>query len=294
MKKKVLITGGSSGFGLLTAKTLIENGHIVTASMRNTHGKNKEKAEQMRNMGAHVVDIDVTDDESVKKGVSEAIELMGGLDVVINNAGIGVLGLQEQFDAEELQRLFDVNVFGVQRVNRAALPFLRKQGSGLLIQITSLLGRINLPFYSPYNASKWAVESLAEGYRMELSAFGVDSVIVEPGGFPTNFFDNLMLPKDRSTDAEYGDLAEAPKHMFDSFEGALANNPEQNPQMVADAILKLIETTAGERPARTVVDKMGMGDHIDPYNKQLDQIHNGIMSAFGMEGMLKLQVKEEA
>jgi len=293
MKKKVLITGGSSGFGALTVKTLIADGHTVTASMRNTEGKNKEKAEELRHLGAFIVDIDVTDDESVDRGVARAIELMGGLDVVLNNAGIGVLGLQEQFSAEEFKRLFDVNVFGVQRVIRAALPHLRKQGSGLLIQISSLLGRINLPFYSPYNASKWAIESLAEGYRMELAAFGVDSVIVEPGGFPTNFFDNLMLPKDRSTDAEYGEMAGAPKQMFDSFEGALASNPEQNPQMVADAVLNLINTPDGKRPARTIVDKMGMGDHLGPYNQQLDQIHQGIMSAFGMEGMLKLHVKEE-
>lgn len=294
MKKKVLITGGSSGFGALSVKTLSENGHTVTASMRNVEGKNKDNADKMRNLGAHVVDIDVTNDNSVNTGVKKAIELMEGLDVVVNNAGIGVLGIQEQFSIEEFQRLFDVNVFGVQRVNKAALPHLRAQGSGLLVQISSLLGRINLPFYSPYNASKWAVESIAEGYRLELSGFGVDSVIVEPGGFPTSFFDGLIQPKDKSTDASYGPMANAPKQMFDSFEGALASNPAQNPQMVADAVLKLIETPDGERPVRTPVDLMGMGEHIGPYNEHLDKIHEGILGAFGMGDMLKLNVNQEA
>jgi len=292
MKKKVLITGGSSGFGALMVKSLIDDGHTVTASMRGVNGKNQSSAEEMAALGAHVVEIDVTNDESVNNGVQEAINKMGGLDVVVNNAGIGVLGIQEQFDSEEMKKLFDVNVFGVQRVNKAALPHLRNQGSGLLIQISSLLGRINLPFYSPYNASKWAVEALAEGYRLELSQFGVDSVIVEPGGFPTNFFGNLIFPKDKSTDASYGPMAEAPKQMFESFEGALAENPEQKPQMVADAVLHLVNTPDGERPVRTVVDKMGMGEHLGPYNEHLDKIHEGILGAFGMGDMLKLNVAE--
>ena len=218
------------------------------------------------------------------------MDLIGGLDVVINNAGVGVLGIQEQFDIDDFRKLFEVNVFGVQRVNRAVLPHLRKQGSGLLIHVSSLLGRIAFPFYGPYNASKWALEAIAENYRVELSGFGVDSCIVEPGGFPTSFFNSLMQPSDTSQNESYGDMVHAPKQAFESFEGALASNPAQNPQNVADAIASLISTPAGERPARTVVDKMGMGDHIDPYNQQLAQIHEGLYGAFGMGDMLKLKV----
>ena len=286
MKKKVLITGANGGFGMLTVKTLLANGHEVAASMRNIDTRNKETATEIQNLGGHVVEIDVTDDQSVSAGVNSAIEKMGGLDVVINNAGVGVLGIQEAFTIEDFKRLFEINVFGVQRVNRAALPHLRKQGSGLLVHVSSLLGRIALPFYGPYNASKWALEALAENYRLELSGFGVDSCLVEPGGFPTSFFNSLITPSDSSQDASYGDMVHAPKQMFESFEGALASNPEQNPQNVADAI----ETPAGERPMRTTVDKMGMGTHIDPYNGQLQQIHEGIFSAFGMGDMLKLKV----
>lgn len=287
---KILITGASGGFGALTVKTLLDQGDTVVATMRNTATKNKAKAEELSALGAKIVDLDVTSDDSVNEGVAKAIELLNGLDVVINNAGVGVLGIQEQFTMEDFKRLFDVNVFGVQRVNRSALPHLRKQGSGLLIHISSLLGRIAFPFYGPYNASKWAVEALAENYRVELSGFGVDSCLVEPGGYPTSFFSSLMKPSDHSQDESYGDMVHAPKQAFDSFEGALANNPAQNPQDVADAIANLINTPAGQRPMRTVVDKMGMGTHIEPYNQQLAQIHEGLYNAFGMGDMLKLKV----
>ena len=290
MSKKIVITGASGGFGALSVKTLLNQGHDVVATMRNTATKNKEISEELSGLGAHIVEMDVTSEDSVSIAIKQSIELLGGLDVVVNNAGVGVLGIQETFTIDEFKKLFDVNVFGVQRVNRAALPHFRKQGSGLVIYVSSILGRMALPFYGPYNASKWALEAMAENYRIELSGFGVDSCIVEPGGFPTSFFDSLIFPSDKSRDEEYGDMVHAPKQAFDNFEGALAQNPAQDPQLVADAIGNLVSTPAGQRPVRTVVDKMGMGDHIAPYNKQLDGIHEGIFGAFGMGDMLKLKV----
>ena len=290
MSKKVLITGASGGFGSLTVKSLLSKGHKVAATMRNTQTKNAEIASELTLLGAKVIEIDVTNEESVEKGVHEAIDLLGGLDVLINNAGVGVLGIQENFTIADFQRLFDINVFGVQRMIRAVLPHFRSQGSGLLVMVSSLLGRMALPFYGPYNATKWAVEALAENYRIELSGFGVDSCIVEPGGYPTSFMNNLIYPSDKSRDESYGDMIHAPKQLFDNFEGALEGNPDQNPQDVADAITGLIDTPAGQRPVRTVVDKMGMGTHIEPYNNQLDQIHEGVFSAFGMDDMLKLKL----
>ena len=290
MSKKVLITGASGGFGALTVKTLLQQGHQVVATMRNTNSKNKDVAAELSGLGAHIVEMDVTNDEQVENAVSQSINLMGGLDVVVNNAGVGVLGIQENFTIADFQRLFDINVYGVQRVNRAALPHLRSQGSGLIVYVSSLLGRMAMPFYGPYNASKWALEALAENYRIELSGFGVDSCIVEPGGYPTTFFNSLIQPSDESRNEGYGDMVHAPKMAFENFEGALAQNPAQDPQNVADAIANLVNTPAGERQVRTVVDNMGMGAHIDPYNKQLDAIHEGIFGAFGMGDMLKLKV----
>lgn len=290
MSKKVLITGASGGFGKLSTLTLLENGHKVVASMRNVNSKNKEVAAELEAAGAFVVELDVTNDTSVENAVNKSIELMDGIDVVVNNAGVGVLGMQEHFTTDDFHKLFDINVYGVQRVNRAAIPYLRKQNSGLIIHVSSLLGRISLPFYGPYNASKWALEALAENYRVELSGFGVDSVIVEPGGYPTTFMNALLRPSDNTRTADYGALNDLPQQMFEGFEGALKNNPEQNPQKVADAILKLVNTPGGERPMRTVVDNMGMGDHIGPYNEQLSQITSGIYNAFGMGDMLKLKI----
>ncbi len=290
MTDKILITGASGGFGALTVKELLKQGKNVAATMRNSDTRNKAIADELSGLGAHIVDMDVTSDESVEAAIAKSIELMGGLDVVINNAGVGVLGIQENFTIDDFKRLFDINVFGVQRVNRAALPHLRKQGSGLLILVSSILGRITLPFYGPYNASKWAVEAMAENYRIELSGFGVDSIIVEPGGYPTTFMNNLIFPSDSSRDEGYGEMVQAPKQLFEDFEGALAQNPSQDPQNVADAIAELIDTPAGQRPVRTVVDNMGMGTHVEPYNQQLAQIHQGVFGAFGMDHMLELKV----
>lgn len=290
MTCKILITGASAGFGKLTVHTLLKKGHTVVGSMRGVNGKNQAVTEELKSAGAHIVEIDVTSDDSVEQGVADAMDKAGGLDVVVNNAGVGVVGLQETFTPEDWRKLFDINVFGVQRVNRAVLPHLRERNSGLLIHVSSLLGRMTIPFYGPYNSSKWALEAMAENYRTELSGFGVDSCLVEPGGFPTTFMDNLLKPSDSSRDDGYGELAQAPAGFLAGFEQALAGNPAQDPQNVADAIAELIDTPAGQRKFRTVVDKMGMGDHLVGYNDQLEQITAGIYGAFGMDSMLKLKV----
>jgi len=290
-KSKILITGASGGFGKLTAMSLLSKGHTVVASMRNTREKNRELADELSGKGAKVVELDVTRDDSVATGVAKAVELAGGLDVLVNNAGLGVLGIQETFTPSDWQRLFEVNVFGVQRVTRAVLPHMRAQRAGLLVQISSLLGRIAVPFYGPYNASKWAVEAMSENYRVELSGFGVDVVIVEPGGYPTTFIDNLMRPGDKARDGSLGTMPQDAEGFLHGFEQALASNPAQNPQNVADAIVGVIETPAGQRPFRTVVDKMGMGDAINPYNEHLARVTSGIYSAFGIGHLLQLKTE---
>ena len=119
---------------MLTAKTLLKEGHGVAATMRGVDDKNKGPAAELTKAGAKVVNLDVTDDASVDKGVRDSINALGGLDVVINNAGFGYLGLQETFTSNDWKRTFDVNVYGVQRVTKAAIPHMRKQGSGLLVQ----------------------------------------------------------------------------------------------------------------------------------------------------------------
>ena len=236
------------------------------------------------------MDINVTSDQSVEQGVAAAIAQLGGLDVLINNAGIGVVGLQESYTADDYFNLFNINVFGVQRMNRAVIPHFRAQQRGLLVHISSLLGRITIPFYGPYNSSKWALEAMAENYRTELSAFGIESVLVEPGGYPTSFIDRLMSPSDRSREADYGAMAQAPAAALANFEAVLAANPQQNPQDVADAVVALIETPAGKRAFRTPVDKLGMGDAIAQYNEHLAQLTRGIYQNFGTAHMLDVKL----
>lgn len=289
MAKKILITGASGGFGKLTVLTLLQKGHQVAASMRDIHGKNKNVADELRKAGAKIIEIDVTDDTSVTNGVNSAISDLDGLDVLINNAGLGVLGMQEFFTPADFQKVFDINVFGVQRMNRAVVPYFREKKNGLIVYTSSLLGRIALPFYGAYQSSKWALEALAENYRVELSGFGIENCIVEPGGYPTAFSDNLLRPSDNSREVGYGDFAKVPEAALHNFENVLKNNPQQNPQKVADAFAELIEKPKGDKSFRTAVDFIGMADHIQNYNEHLEQIMTGLYTNFGTQGMLSVR-----
>jgi NAD(P)-dependent dehydrogenase (short-subunit alcohol dehydrogenase family) len=155
-----------------------------------------------------------------------------------------------------------------------------------MVNVSSLLGRITLPFYGPYNASKWALEALSENYRSELSAFGIEVCIVEPGGYPTSFIDHLMRPSDGARSATYGPMAEAPQQSLHHFEQVLAATPAQDPQRVADAIAALIAMPAGGRPFRTTVDALGMGAAVEGYNRGLAELTAGLYKNFGIDHML--------
>jgi NAD(P)-dependent dehydrogenase (short-subunit alcohol dehydrogenase family) len=286
--RTVLITGASVGLGRLAALALIEAGHTVVASMRDPGSRNAEAADGLRSAGAHIVDLDVTDDASVEAAVASAIDLVGRLDIVINNAGTGSNGLIETFTSDDWKASFEVNVFGVHRVSRAVLPHMRANGSGLVMIISSVAGRMALPFFGPYNAAKFAVEGLAETYRSELSVLGIETCVVEPGAFPTNFIGNLMAPSDRSREAGYGEMALAPQNLLATFEGVMAANAVQDPRNVAAALVALVETPHGKRPFRTIVDNLGMGDAAAPYNLSAEQMTAAIYGAFGMGHMLEV------
>lgn len=295
MTQAILLTGASGGFGRLTAASLLADGHRVVTTMRDPAGRNRHYAEALTDAGAVVVDMDVTSDEGVERAISEALKHLGGsLDVVINNAGIGVHGLQEAFTTQDWMSVFDVNVFGVVRVNRAALPIMHQQGHGLLIHVSSLLGRVIFPFYGPYNASKWALEALAENYRVELASAGIDVAIVEPGGYNTEFSSNLLHPADSARGEVYGDFGRQPSAMLAAFQAQVAATPDQDPQRVADAICALIAMPAGERPFRTEVDALGMGKAIAPYNNMLEVIHRQLLGGMGLSALLERNVFSEA
>ncbi|GAB4396604.1 MAG: SDR family oxidoreductase [Microscillaceae bacterium] len=254
----VLITGSNSGFGRLTVETLSKAGYQVYASMRQLHTKNAEAAKNLQawaeaeKVSVKLVEIDVTDEASVQSGVSQVLADAGRIDVLVNNAGFGVAGVQEAFTLAQTQSVFEVNVFGVLRMCRAVLPAMRAQRSGLVVHISSGLGRMVLPFVGPYAASKFALEALGEAMRYELQPFGVDSVIVEPGAYPTTEFGGkILMPEDQATLQSYGAVAEIPGKMFAKMAENARHNPP-NPQSVAEIIKNLIETPFGQRPLRTV------------------------------------------
>ena len=294
-KPNVLITGSSSGFGLLTSRTLLDRGYTVFATMRSLEGKNAATAAELKGYAdgkagkAHFLELDVTSDASVDAAFQKALELEGHIDVVVNNAGYGVGGLCEGVPTEQFQRQFDVNVFGVQRVSRAVLPSMRKQRAGLLINISSVMGRIVLPFATPYTASKYALEGLSESYRYELAGTGVDVVIVEPGGFGTSFMSNMDNAADTARVESYGPLAELPEKMWGGMGEMLHGEGAPNPQAVADAVLGLIETPAGERPLRTVVDPMMGGEAPTQVNRTTDEIQQQMFGSMDMENLLSVK-----
>ncbi len=294
-KKVVLITGSSSGFGLLTTRTLLEQGYTVIASMRGLDGKNKEHADNLKTFAEgkpgqlHLLELDVTSDSSVETAVKQALEIAGRIDVVINNAGFGVAGFAEATTVPQFQKNFDVNVFGVQRVSRAVLPAMRKQGNGLIINISSIVGRMVMPFAASYVASKYALEGLSESYRYELAGTGVDVAIIEPGGFGTNFLTNMEPAADNDRLKSYGPLAEMPDKMWGGFAENLKGDDAPDPQVVADAIAKLIETPAGKRPLRTVVDPMMGGEATRAINQTTDQIQATLLENLGMSDFISVK-----
>ena len=182
MKKVVLIRGSNSGFGYLTAKGAADRGYIVYASMRNTQSKNNARADELSAVeNIHVIDIDVTDSSSVDEGVSKILEKEGRLDVLVNNAGYYGGGITESYSEQDVEAMFNVNLLGTWRTIKNALPTMRNQGDGLIINISSGLGRFSAPFMTVYNSTKFAVEGLSEGLHYELRPLGVDVAIIQPG-----------------------------------------------------------------------------------------------------------------
>ena len=148
---------------------------------------------------------------------------------------------------------------------------------------------MTIPYYGPYNASKHALEAMTENYRLELSSFGISSHLIEPGGFPTNFAENLIYLSDTSRELNYQSISPNPEQFGAAFGETLAANPQQDPQKVADALLELVETSQEERPFRKLVDTLGMGDALKGYNEASDQIADGIAKAFGYDHFLTLK-----
>lgn len=210
MEQVILITGTSTGFGRTAAETLAQRGHRVFATMRDSSRRNAATADALRSLtkakgwNLDVLELDVTNDASVNQAVQQALDRAGRVDVVINNAGIAAQGITEAYTVEQFEQVLNVNLFGVVRVNRAVLPAMRHQRRGLLIHVSSGIGRAVVPGFAAYAASKFALEALADAYRFELAPLGIDSVIVEPGIHRTPILERFFAPADQNRVAEYG------------------------------------------------------------------------------------------
>ncbi|MEH6789927.1 SDR family oxidoreductase [Parasphingorhabdus sp.] len=253
--KAVLITGCSSGFGNLGAVLYAERGAKVFATMRNLPRAEAAALADIareRELDITIVELDVLSDESVSKAVTEAERLSGGaLDVVINNAGIGTGAPVELQDMAMMQRLFDTNVMGYQRVARAALPKMRARKSGLIVNVSSQLGRVMVPGMGLYSSTKFAVESMSEQMAYELVPHGVDVTIVQPGGYPTKIWENGNRYTMAMLEGADGERKAAYQALVD---GALRNTGgSTDPKDVPRAIADVIAMAPGKRPLRLPV-----------------------------------------
>jgi NAD(P)-dependent dehydrogenase (short-subunit alcohol dehydrogenase family) len=280
-KQVILITGASTGFGRLFSDTLARSGHTVFSTMRDPQGRNAKNASEIRalaekdSLPIYILELDVTDDASVERAVDAAIAKAGHLDVVINNAGYVVSGLAETVTTEQAQRLMDTNFLGPVRVNRAVLPHMRRQGRGVLMHISSAAGRLVAPSMGFYSASKFALEALAEAYKYELAAQGIESVIVEPGQYETPVFGNTVRGADEARTTSYGAIRDLPAKIQ-----AILSSSAANAQEVADVVLRIIETPPGEKQLRYLVSPESFG--VDQINALSEQVQANLLGAFGL------------
>lgn len=287
----VLITGASSGFGYEMAHRLAAQGHRVMATMRDVTGRNaKARAELIAaadgaSGSIDVLEMEVTDDGSVQAGVETALARAGWLDVVVNNAGIFSLGVTEAFTPADFARVFDVNVNGVVRVNRAVLPSMRARGSGLLVHISSAAGRATVPGAAPYCASKYALEALADAYRFELQPWGIQSILIEPGIYRTPIIDHPVPPSDAARLATYGPHGAYVETVKAVFAGAMADPANPGATEVGDAIVRLIAMAPAERPFRTIVSPP-LVPLFAPYNEMAEAHRAIVASIFGVSHLV--------
>ena len=278
-KNSILITGASTGFGRATAEELSAAGHRVFASMRDVAGKNRVHAEALQKRGIEVVELDVTDQRSVDRAIQSVLEQAGRVDVLVNNAGIASAGVTEAFTAEQVQALLDVNVVGLLRVTRAVLPAMRRQKSGLIINVGSVLGRVTFPFFGVYGASKFALEALTDSLRYELSQLGIEVTLLEPSAYPTPMYTSAQQPADIARAREYGEVGEIPAAMFQHFMKIFQSPGAPDHREVADAIVKLVAQGKGNRLARTVV---GAAFGSDTVNAQTAPVQSQVLEALGL------------
>ncbi len=293
MKQVIAITGASSGFGELAARELAKAGHTVYASMRETKGRNATQVEAAKKFAREnkvdlrTVELDVASQESVDAAIQQIVREGGRLDVVIHNAGHMVFGPAEAFTPEQLAELYDVNVLSTQRVNRAALPQLRKQKRGLVVWVSSSSAAGGTPPYlAPYFAAKAGMDALAVVYARELTRWGIETSIIVPGAFTggTNHFAHAGSPADRARAAEYeaGPYAGFANDVLKGFSSIVPADADVS--AVADAIVKVVDAPFGRRPFRVHIDPSQDGAEV--VNAVSDRVRIELLRRIGLGDVL--------
>lgn len=263
MNQVILVTGASSGFGAMSARALADAGHTVYASMRDIHGRNAAAADAVASYARehavrlHTIELDVQEQTSADAAIAQILAQHERIDVVMHNAGHMVFGAAEAFTPEQYAQLYDINVLGTQRVNRAALPQLRKQGSGLLLWIGSSSHRGGTPPYlAPYFAAKAAMDALAVSYAAELARWGIETSIIVPGAFTsgTQHFAHAGTPADSERQAQYDQGATRGLADEALTNLAAAEPDDADPASVARAIVEVVGAAYGTRPFRVHID----------------------------------------
>lgn len=288
--KVIVISGASTGFGALAARLMAQNGHCVYAGVRHHETEQITAAEAFAK--EHSVDLrplllDVTDDTSVNDAIDKVIRERGRIDVLHHNAGISLIGPAESFTPAEMMKYFDVNFFGAQRLNRAALTHMRKARTGLVMwtSSSSVKGGVT-PFVGPYFASKAALDSLAVSYAGELARFGIETTIIVPGVFPrgTNMFQILGQPDDKKVEAEY---MEGPyKGFFKQFIGGVdeLQPKDADASQVSKMMAEVVEMPHGKRPYRVHVDPLDDGS--EAVSDVADKVRADMLRKMGFGDLL--------
>lgn len=292
MNNIVVITGASSGFGALTARTLARAGDTVYAGMRETEGRNAAQVEAAtdyaREHGVELraIELDVSDQHSVDAAIARIEGEHGRIDVLIHNAGHMVVGPLEAFTPEQLAELYDVNVLSTQRVNRAALPGMRRRGAGLVIWVSSSSVKGGTPPYlAPYFAAKAGMDSLAVSSAAELARWGVETSIVVPGSFTsgTNHFAHSGRPADAAVEAEYATWYAGLMDQVAEKLAALAP-ADADVSLVSDEIARIVALPAGQRPYRVHIDPVDDGSA--EASAVADRIRQDFLTRIGLADLL--------
>ena len=207
MEKVAIVTGTSSGIGFETVLALAKEGYFTYATMRDTtKGSKIKEIAQKENLKINVLDLDVDDENSVKAAIAHILDQKQRIDILVNNAGWGLWGCVEDVSVDEFKEQFETNFFSIIRLIQEVAPTMRKQGSGTIVNVSSVVGRIGFPASPAYISSKFALEGLSESLRFELAPFGVDVIIIEPGVIKTNFMKNMKMAKKSELDTVYKDI----------------------------------------------------------------------------------------